>query len=405
MSEIILPSLDNNKLKDSITISSNAIKNKNIVDNVKSYRSYLLENNNLNKSCYNSLKKGILKKSVNYEKNLKANLIIIYTKKNLYKVDSQIKRFLKNKIYLNFNNTNIKRNNNKNLNLFINNSYNSSVSDNNPEDNFFDNSLNKGHNLTLKYKKNNIYNETDINNINNDFIKNKNISKSIEVKKIIDSLTNKTNKNKKSQTIKIEKFPNAKSIDPFSYINHNLKKNPYDTLYKGVKSIINKIEDGELKEEYKHNLIKKSSDINNLKIDSNQLKAPLDEAKIYKNKYEDMIKQTKTLRSFYFSKYENHKKKTNLKFYDPQMKYLDKTYKLYFNKKFKFKTEDNNNKIERNRTNPDFKFEKIDKYLSFDKKINNIILISKKTEKNINSKSKEHKEMLSKINFIQKSYS
>ena len=411
MSDILLPSIDNNKLINNITIFSNKRKRNNLNENIKSYRAYLLGKNNINGLGQNSFKKAILKKSVNYKKNLKADLKIYYTNKNLYKSGSQLKRFLKNKTYFNLNN-NIK--NNKNSNLFINKSYNSLIFDNKSENYFSNININKENNLTENSKYNN-YEEnyenkkmtSDINSTGDSFNSQKKPnSKSIEVNKIVDSLINKSHKSQKNNKIKISKFPNEKSIDPFSYIKHNLQKNPYDTLYRGIKSIMKQFGKGIFKEEYENNLIKKASDVNDLKVDSNHMQAPLGEAKIYKNKYENMINQTKTYRAFHFNKNENNKKNLNLKGYEPQLTNLDKTYKLYFNKKFKFNNnESNNNKLERNRTKTDLEFDKIDKCLSFDKKINNIIFISKNTENNINKKSKEHEEMLSKFNFILKSYS
>ena len=136
MSDILLPSINNNnKLINSITISSNKRKRNNLNENIKSYRAYLLGKNTINGLGQNSFKIVILKKYVNYKKNLNLGLKIYYTNKNLYKNGSQLKRFLKNKTYFNLNN-NIK--NNKNSNLFINKSYNSLIFDNNSE-NYFSN--------------------------------------------------------------------------------------------------------------------------------------------------------------------------------------------------------------------------------------------------------------------------
>ena len=83
------------------------------------------------------------------------------------------------------------------------------------------------------------------------------------------------------------------------------------------------------------------------------------------------------------------------------MNILDKTYRIYFNKKFKIKQKEK----ERSKVKIDNELEKnIDKYLSFDRRINNILYISKNTEESINQKKKEHKEMINKFNYMLNSF-
>ena len=87
------------------------------------------------------------------------------------------------------------------------------------------------------------------------------------------------------------------------------------------------------KGDYENNMIKKASDIYSMKLDSEHLDAPLDEAKKYKKNYEDLIKaQTRTYKSFNFNRNE---KTPHIKRVNPYQKLLDKNYLIYFNKKEK----------------------------------------------------------------------
>ena len=414
MSNIYLPSLSNKKTKKNKFLN----KSKNILNNDRlGFRNNLLENNYANTFSHNPFKKSTYTKSVNNNKKIKINL-----KENIpnnsIKAKNHLKHFWKNRTYLDLENN---KNFNKKLNLllinkscnyidfdnneFKNKNYNNFSIDYNEDSNFVDNNL--------KYLPSNIYkNKEPINlyysyNKSNNNSKNKKISRTIKVNKIVNSLINSSDEEFKNKIIiKEDKFPKEKSVDPFSYIKYNIQKNPYDkAIYKGINTIINQIGKDNLREEYENNLIQKANDANNLKIDSNNFKAPLGEAKIYKRKYEDMINQTKIYKSFYFNKNENPKNKIKRKFYNPHYNILEETYKIYFNKKFKFALENKNNKIERNKTKTDISFEnKIDKYLSFDSRINNILFISKNTEDNINKKSREHEKMLNKFNFMFNSY-
>ena len=230
---------------------------------------------------------------------------------------------------------------------------------------------------------------------------------SIEVNKIMDSLIHKEpideNKNKyrKIQKKKI-KFPKEKSIDPINYIKYNLQKNPFNKkLYKGYNTIMKIQGKTHLKEDYENNMIKKASDIYSLKLDSDHLDAPLDEAKKYKKSYEDLIKdQTRTYKSFNFNR---NKKSPQIKKVNPYQKLLDNNYKIYFNKKFNL-TKENSEKMH-NKTKMGVYFEKnIEKYISFDKRLNNILMISRNNEENACKKSKEHEKMLDKIDILLNAY-
>ena len=415
MSEILFPSISNKKNKK---VNKFLRKSKNLLNNDKiCLRDNLLANNYQHIFSQNSLKKSIYNQSVNINKQIKLNSNVNFTN-NSIKDKNHLKSFWKNRTYLDLENN---KTINKKLNLLINKSCNSLDYDNNSiknkNYNNFSIDYNENYNFTdnhLKTLPSNIYNNKESINLYHSYNKNndnknksKKISRSIEVNKIVNSLINSSDEEyKNDKNLIIDKFPKDKSVDPFSYIKYNLRKNPYDkTIYKGINTIINQIGKGILREEYENNLIQKASDVNNLKIDSNHFKAPLGEAIIYKKKYEDMINQTKIYKSFYFNKNENSKNKLKGKFYSPHYNILNETYKIYFNRKFKFTPENKNNRIERNKTKTELEFEnKIDKYLSFDSRINNILFISKNTEDNINKKSKEHKKMINKINFIFNSY-
>ena len=176
-------------------------------------------------------------------------------------------------------------------------------------------------------------------------------------------------------------------------------EHPYNIkLYKGYKTIMEIQGRNDVKGDYENNMIKKASDIYSMKLDSEHLDAPLDEAKIYKKNYEDLIKgQTRTYKSFNFNKNEKPpqiKRVVNL-----NQKLLDKNYKLYFNKKFNLIKE--NSETKHNKTKMGVFFEKnIDKYISFDKRLNNILILSKNNADNACKKSKEHEKMLDKIDIL-----
>ena len=418
MSEIFLPSL-NNKFIDKRNKSNNKIKTNLKNNNVDNFRTYLLGNNSLNYFMHNKLKKEILNNSVNHNKSIN-NLTKTYSNKKSKNNNNTLKVFYKNKTVLDLDNIyndinkkpyilfNNKSYNNINLNKFINkteNIYKNRRKINNLKLNYkSDNTINNNHNYINTDIYNNIkYNNSSKNIIDNKFKKN---NKSIEVQKIIDLLINSKKEDYENIFLKNQneniKFPKNKTVDPFSYINYNLKKNPYDkTLYKGLNKIMKKMKKESLKEEFENELIQKSTEVNNLRLDSNHIEAPLGEAKKVKEQCEDMLSQIKKYKSFSFNKNENPQKHIKMKIYKPYGNILNKNYKNYFNKIFKIQSNEINNK----KTNSDLELEKnIDKYISFDMRINNILYISRNTENNINRKSKEHEEMLNKFSFILNSY-
>jgi hypothetical protein len=226
---------------------------------------------------------------------------------------------------------------------------------------------------------------------------------SFEINKRVNTLINTTDyESKKSMQKIIKKFPKEKSVDPMSHIKHNLKYNPLDrSLYKGINKAMKNLVKSGLKDEFEKNMIQKASDIINRKVDSDHIEAPLGEAKIYQKKIEDIRTQTKRYKSFHFYKNKTPQNNLRSKNYNPEMNILDKTYRIYFNKKFKIKQKEK----ERSKVKIDNELEKnIDKYLSFDRRINNILYISKNTEESINQKKKEHKEMINKFNYMLNSF-
>ena len=192
------------------------------------------------------------------------------------------------------------------------------------------------------YKNNDL---TDNNYLTNDFDNNssrinystnrKKENNSLEVNNIVNSLISPGNKTLTRAKIskQRQKFPKERSIDPISYIKYNLQNNPNDkNLYKGINKVMKQLGRSYMKDEYESNLIKKASDVNYLKIDNEHIQAPLGEAQKYKQKYEDLIDQTKIFKAFYFNKNETPQKKEKIK-YNPHRKVLDKIYKIYFDNK------------------------------------------------------------------------
>ena len=317
-----------------------------------------------------------------------------------------LKDFLKNKTILNSKNINLNKIktpisliNKKSKSIRNSIRYNRNTNLSKYYSDYIDESSNKCLYLNTKENKNS-YNLS----LNN---KEKKKDLSIEVNKIMDSLIHKepVDKNKINyRKIKKKKnlFPKEKSIDPINYIKYNLQKYPFNKkLYKGYNTIMKIQGRSNVKEDYENNMLKKASDIYSLKLDSDHLDAPLDEAKKYKKSYEDLIKdQTRTYKSFNFNKNE---KSPQIKRVSPHQKLLDKNYKMYFNKKFNLTKEKTEKKF--NETKMGVFFEKnIDKYISFDMRLNNILLLSRKNEDNACKKSKEHEKMLDKIDILLNAY-
>ena len=372
MSDIYFPSLGNKLFKKNITEGTR----KNRILSEERYA--LTEEHNSLMNTINCVNKG----NVLLKDFIKNKTILNYKNINFNKIKYPISLINKR--------SNTIRNRNRNANANISNYY---------SDYYINESTNKFLYINEKENKNS-YNLS----INN---KEKKEDHSFEVNKIMDSLIHKEtidiNKNKYRKILpKKIKFPKEKSIDPINYIKYNLQRYPFNIkLYKGYKTIMKIQGRNNLKGDYENNVLKKASDIYSLKLDSEHLDAPLDEAKKYKKNYEDLINdQTRTYKSFIFNKNE---KTPQIKRVNLNQKLLDKNYNIYFNKKFNLTKE--NSEKKHNKTKMGVFFEKnIDKYISFDKRLNNILMLSKNNEDNACKKSKDHEEMLDKIDILLNSY-
>ena len=245
----------------------------------------------------------------------------------------------------------------------------------------------------------------------------KNVSKNnrvrdIKIDKIINSLITSSNDLYKSSNNCFNKeetntnnFPKEKMIDPMYYIKYNLQKFSLERpVSKGINNIIKEITKGSSNKEYEVNLLKRARDISNRKIDVDQLNVPNSENNIYKKKYEDMINQTKHYESFHFNK--NSFLQNKIKKYSPYKNILDKTYKFYLENNLEDDKKDNDEKnknISKRKIKLNLK-SNVDKYISFDARVNYILKLSKNTEKNINEKSKVHEKMINEISKIKKNY-
>ena len=412
MSNIILPSLNKNYVikRNVSTKLKTDKKNKNIkinrvlTDNNYhvSKGSYSQRNTNSNDSTnYNNIYfNDNFRKKLKYKIDLRDNILLKDSKKNTtkIKINRSIKENNKNK-YSNF--------------LNINKSYNTIVSSNNrpkvlkSDSNKFTFTNYKNDDVTNKnYLTNEFENTSSRMNYST---KKKKVANSLEVNNIVNSLISpEKNISDKSKEANLEtSFPKERSIDPISYIKYNLQNNPNDkNLYKGINKVMKQLGKSYIKEEYESNLIKKASDVNYLKIDNEHIQAPLGEAKKYKQKYEDLINQTKIFKSFYFNKNETPQRKEKIK-YNPHRKILDKVYKIYFDNKIGSNDEKKKEekKEKKNKTKIEKELEKnMEKYVSFDTRINVVLLASKNTEESVNQKFREHEEMLNKINYLFNSY-
>ena len=412
MSNIILPSLNKNYVikRNVSTKLKTDKKNKNIkinrvlTDNNYhvSKGSYSQRNTNSNDSTnYNNIYfNDNFRKKLKYKIDLRDNILLKDSKKNTtkIKINRSIKENNKNK-YSNF--------------LNINKSYNTIVSSNNrpkvlkSDSNKFTFTNYKNDDVTNKnYLTNEFENTSSRMNYST---KKKKVANSLEVNNIVNSLISpEKNMSDKSKEANLEtSFPKERSIDPISYIKYNLQNNPNDkNLYKGINKVMKQLGKSYIKEEYESNLIKKASDVNYLKIDNEHIQAPLGEAKKYKQKYEDLINQTKIFKSFYFNKNETPQRKEKIK-YNPHRKILDKVYKIYFDNKIGSNDEKKKEekKEKKNKTKIEKELEKnMEKYVSFDTRINVVLLASKNTEESVNQKFREHEEMLNKINYLFNSY-
>ena len=408
MSNIILPSLNkNNVMKRNI---STKLKINKIDKNIKISR--VLTDNN-----YHTSKGSYSQRNTNSNQSTNYNNIYFndnFRKKLKYKIDLRdnilLKDSMKNRTNIKINRSTKENNTNKYSNFLNNNkSYNTIVySKNRPK--VLKSNSNK---LTFtNYKNDDLTNNNDLEKISsrmNYSTKRKKVANSLEVNNIVNSLTNPVNimSDKSNDANQMTNFPKERSIDPISYIKYNLQNNPNDkNLYKGINKVMKQLGKSYIKEEYESNLIKKASDVNYLKIDNEHIQAPLGEAKKYKQKYEDLINQTKIFKSFYFNKNETPQRKEKIK-YNPHRKILDKVYKIYFDNKIGSNDEKKKEekKEKKNKTKIEKELEKnMEKYVSFDTRINVVLLASKNTEESVNQKFREHEEMLNKINYLFNSY-
>jgi hypothetical protein len=409
MSNIILPSLnEKNGRKRNV---SSKLKTDKKEKNIKINRVLTDNNYHISKGSY-SQRNANTNQSTNYN-NIYFN--DNFRKKLKYKIDLRDNILLKEsmKYRTNIKLNRIKKENNSiKYSNFLNNnkSYNTIVYLNNRPKVLKSNS-NKF--TFTNYKNDDLTNNNDCENTSsriNYSTKRKKVSNSLEVNNIVNSLISPGKKmsdkvNDANQTT--TSFPKERSIDPISYIKYNLQNNPNDKhLYKGINKVMNQLGKSYIKEEYESNLIKKASDVNNLKIDNEHIQAPLGEAKKYKQKYEDLINQTKIFKSFYFNKNETPQRKEKIK-YNPHRKILDKIYKVYFDNKIRPNDEKKKEEIKdnKNKTKIEKELEKnMEKYVSFDTRINVVLLASKNTEESVNQKFREHEEMLNKINYLFNSY-
>ena len=408
MSNIILPSLNKkNVIKRNI---STKLKIDKKDKNIKISR--VLTDNN-----YHTSKGSYSQRNTNSNQSTNYNNIYFndnFRKKLKYKIDLRdnilLKDSMKNRTNIKINRSTKENNTNKYSNFLNNNkSYNTIVfSKNRPK--VLKSNSNK---LTFtNYKNDDLTNNNDLEKTSsriNYSTKRKKMANSLEVNNIVNSLTNPVNNisDKSNDTLQMTSFPKERSIDPISYIKYNLQNNPNDkNLYKGINKVMKQLGKSYMKEEYESNLIKKASDVNYLKIDNEHIQAPLGEAKKYKKKYEDLINQTKIFKSFYFNKNETPQKKEKIK-YNPHKKILDKIYKVYFDNKIGSTDEKKNveKKNNKSKTKIELELEKnMEKYVSFDTRINVVLLASKNTEESVNQKFREHEEMLNKINYLFNSY-
>ena len=76
-----------------------------------------------------------------------------------------------------------------------------------------------------------------------------------------------------------------------------------------INNLIKEVGKNENNKRAELNMIKRARDISNRKIETDHLKVPNSENNLYKQKYEDMINQTKHYESFHFNRnnYLNNK--------------------------------------------------------------------------------------------------
>ena len=250
---------------------------------------------------------------------------------------------------------------------------------------------------------NNLHDKININKQNREMKINKIINSLLNPPKKVDKANSKIFNSLIKKDIK-NKYPKEKMIDPIHYIKYNFQKYPMDkSLYKGINNLIKEVGKNENNKRAELNMIKRARDISNRKIETDHLKVPNSENNLYKQKYEDMINQTKHYESFHFNR--NNYLNNKLRKYSPYQSILDRTYKIYLDKEFGEKRNDFNlSYLNNDKRKINLESNNISEYIPFDTKVNNILKFSKQTEKNVNLKSKEHEKMINNINKIINSY-
>ena len=253
-------------------------------------------------------------------------------------------------------------------------------------------------------KSNNKGNGCSKNDLNRHNKKNNKFKNNAEVKKIVNSLINspKNNLNEFKTPYNIEevkrKYPRENMIDPLYYIKYNISNKP---LEKGLdKSFIQYIQD--LEENRKEPfLLNEANGVNygNIQIDYSKFKDNKDEKNI-----KNMLKQLEERKNFIFDLKDLNYYKKILRYKNVfDKKKIEKRNKKILMSKFK-KLIIDTNKNKKINFIESYIDKRMNKYKSFDERMDVILKNTKVTENNINQKSKYHEKLINKINNIYKSY-
>lgn len=225
--------------------------------------------------------------------------------------------------------------------------------------------------------------------------KNKKYKNFIEVNKIVNSLINSP-KNTRNEFLNLQdkvekiKYPREKMIDPIYYIKYNItNKKLKKGADKSFNQYIQEIEDINSEPVF----LKETSGVNygNIRIEH-----PNTNTK--EKTYRDLLKEMDKRKDFIFElKDLNYYKRIKNK------KRNEKNNKSEIASKFKKLIIDVHKK-KNIKLIDSFIDNKIDKYKSFDERMNLLLNNTKSTENNIKQKSKYHEKLITKINNIYKSY-
>ena len=251
-------------------------------------------------------------------------------------------------------------------------------------------------NIGKNKRRKNLTNEK----LNYQIKKQKKFSNMKEVNEIVNSLINpKINIYNDTKDTKITeekiKYPREKMIDPLYYIKYNINKKPLKKgLEKSFKQHIQEIEDNK-NEPF---LLKEQTGVNYGRIRIDNINNS-DKEKIYN----EMWKKMERKKEFIFDlKDENYYKKiknNNIM----EQKIIENKNKSKLLLKFK-KLLIDINKNKGVRFVESFVDNKINKFKSFDERMDVILNNTKATENNINQKSRFHEKLINKINNIYKYY-